>query len=653
MAYAGKKNAAEGEGHELQYFNSTTGAEDSMWVTDDWWNAFNEYSINPSTYSAFVPGSYLKDHGASASSNSDVLDWYNAHTDDGGNPLCALNWHDDWVFGFHHFNQGIRANQYWWGEGTGAQYPNLDFMGGMDQWNHIGVKKHADIKDSRWDADADKAYFSGDYFSDLGTSLDGVSSMLAGKFGEDQSYYETVMNITDGKASYAGLSDLETMEWLGSMVESRDRVWQAATEIFGPVNFTWNDQQMMQYFNQWLNRNRSTPMSHAINFFRFLLGVQHSFINQVTMFYETGGGQGYTMSALDNYAFRKFSVDMGSEWYTGNDIDGDGNITQGKIVSYVKGAIGWNGDIENFLRGNLSSFSFAAQPGDIGLPSSLNGLSADQKTKLKAVKWMLEQWFGATKVQPGYNSIPKWEGYDPDLQWDDPSDYTVMGIPGVGNVRISKTITDPNGVGASYSWDRVFGPFSNGGTAYFLDDGTEVNDYSQIRAINTYLKGQGYSVGYMSPYTSANHPGYVRTQFGGLSYDAIEGHGEAGVVHNNSWAVYVEGQLYLAGYQTDMMRMWNWLSMNAMMKKEYDKDQDNYDEAKERIEWETTEQEKVQGKKQAELIKWQKETTAKTEGKRKQEQADAKNAADRGAKQRNEFSKMVARKAQQSKSKKA
>jgi hypothetical protein len=637
MAYAGKKKAPEGEGQTINYFDND-GVAQTWQVTDDWYNAFNEYGISSALYDKWTID---PDHnplvGTNPTNNSGVVSWLTGHTTSEGYNYHALDYHTTWVFGFNHFNIGIKPDQYWWGEGTGGNFTNVDFIAESGEWNHIGVKKHADQKDARWEAGVGQNNLFGvnDFLQSIGTSWESANAMLNSDQFQGLNYYEMVMNMTNGRPSYKNLNQMGQLQFIATMIESRNRAWQAMSEVFGPVAKTWDDQQMMSHFQTWLNQNRSPVFSHGLDLFRFFFGIQHSFINRVTQFYKDGDmgkHEGYNQSALDSYAFAEFGKDMGGEWYNNADFNGDGSKTRGAIFDYVASQFGWGDDIQNFMKSDIPGFSPTTKPGEIGLPGAFSDYSEAQKAKLRGCKWLAEQWFGAAKSTAAYNNMPKWEGHMPAFDLGNSDHYDVFNIAGVGEVRVSKAVTDPNEA-RSYSWDRVAGPYHKDGSGYIVTTGGDHwSSPEETNLIHDALRGMGYQIGYVTPYTDYyNHYNYARVQFAGLTYRDIMGSGGKMEPYQNSWAVRSEGLLYRSGHQTDMMRLWNWLSNKAMMQKAHEEDKDKYDEAKERIEWEKTISDKAEGKRSAERSQLDRDAANKQQQRQQAQQNELQKSTEKAA----------------------
>jgi len=650
-------------------------------VTDEWYNALNEYSIPENLWEEFYSANdedgknkwnvrYGKEHweGYAPTNNGDVVNYYlndcvnldgdgNPVFDEDGNQVLGgkdpFDYHSDWIFGFNHFNNGLfdSDSEYFWGEKVAGKYANVDFIAEGLEWNHLEEKKPLGLqglyhdlhdiekpKDASLNAAVNQAHFTGEFLSALyGSSETGWEEInnVLNQF-PTSSYYQIVMDATQGKYSYKNLSSEEKMLLVAAMIESRNRVFSISEKIFGPVANTWNDEQMMDHLSTWLSQHANAGNSHAINAFRMLLNVQHQFINTVTMFHEVNPGEGYSMAMLDRYGFWEFAKEIGVEFYKG-----DSDEIEGTIFEHIQSDLGIevSGDIRTFLGydTDLNYLSIHSKPGDIDLTQYLsegllNDLSATQKNKLKAFKWLLEQWFGATKVRAGYNSMPKWEGYTPKISiWDGN-----QGITSIGgwNVIVPESIYDPSSA-RSYAWDRVVGPFNentdlhwghsfglkkNGewGAVYESStwgtgndiDGVNAwqNIISSLRSLEVDGEANPYGMPYISPYANKGiaHKNYTRWQFGNLDSMEICGQGTNNAGFMNSWPVFIEGMLTRYGQKRSKMRLFINTFMGDNERIRFRREQEEYQEKKEDIKNEELAVNKANARMQANRRKQQK-----------------------------------------------
>ncbi|MBU1867815.1 MAG: hypothetical protein KKD13_05010, partial [Candidatus Margulisbacteria bacterium] len=451
-------------------------------------------------------------------------------------------------------------------------------------------------KDASLDTDVNKSFFLTDAFlGAIGSSWPEVNSVL-NKFS-GQSFYQLVMNSTQPDrvgVSYKAMNQRELFLIVAAMIEARNRVHSVAEKIFGSVSLTWDDKQMMAAFDQWMDQNSKSGLSHGVNAFRILFQMQHLFLNEMAMFTATDESRGYSAAVLDRAAFKQFSKDLGGEFYSG--ASGDKGALFGFIESM---GIPMNDEEVNFLRGNLASMNIHTRPEDIPLPDNLKGYGA----KLQAAKWLLEQWFGSNKVVAGYNEMPKAETSGP-LSWDffdKPNEYVAW-----NGLKVPVTISDPNSA-RSYGWDRVSGPYFD----YRYDsrsnnlrktDNSEIQYSSPEWAIAYEALRAQYGLAYLNPNSyndNYNHRNYTRMQFGWLTPQEIMGKSGNIAPYANSWAVYSFGNLMRNGEVKDKMRMNIYTFMEAMEKSRFKRAQDKYEEDKDRIKNEEADIEKRMAKSEA------------------------------------------------------
>ena len=222
-------------------------------VTEEWYNALNEYSIPDHLKDEIYSKEWNPSHGDQnyrPENNTDVINYYENVLNKG-----PWGWHPDWVFGFNHFTQGLYNEdmEYFWGEKVASGY-NVDFIAEGWEWNHLEEKKGLGLaglfedinasgpKDATLDADVDQAYFVGDFLEDLGMAWSDINNVL-NRF-KDYSYYEIVMNAVDPSKvqhSYKSLNPEDLTLLVTAFLESRNRVYSIAEKVFGPVVYTWDD----------------------------------------------------------------------------------------------------------------------------------------------------------------------------------------------------------------------------------------------------------------------------------------------------------------------------------------------------------------------------------------------------------------------------
>lgn len=642
LAYEGKRMAGEKDEntHEVAGWK----------VTDEWYQALNEYTIsNDALYDKVSKNDAYNLAYREGNSNSEKISRSNEE---------ALNKRGDWAYddnlvaGFVHFNNGLDNTEYFWGENAASSLVNADYDAQGNEWNHLekckplglaglGVKSGAELpKDTDLEAEVEQAYFINDFLGSIGSSwgeLEGILDKLSG-----QSYYQMVMNaVQPGKegASYAVLSNRERTILIASMVESRNRVYSIATEVFGPVAATWDDQQMMAHFDDWMAKNYTQGASHGINAFRLILETSHQMLNQIHQFSKTSTDTSYTMSILDRYAFRQYQTDSGMEYF--NKYSAYGNFRpngqhpcsdkKGAIFSFIDEMVGsWaleNDDIRAYLCRPLTvqyRMSFDTTVDQMPDPPGVTGTQARQ---LKSMKWLIEQWFGAsTWIRPNYNDMPKPVAMKPDIElygdFDDyPRDgwgynngggsylegYKVEYIDGQKLYLPSSIAGDRAYSARSLGWDRVAGPFD------FQDEDNLVSDLKGGRIksgtdqwYSLYMGKNGvrdrYTLGYVSPLVPYYdqllnddigwHNTYSRKQFAGLDQQEIMGRQGFVDPYFQSWAVNIEGKLTLKGEKTDKIRLNLFSFMDQAGTQRYKRAKRKYEEDKEDLKYEQAQEEK-------------------------------------------------------------
>ncbi|MFA5035467.1 MAG: hypothetical protein WC500_06790 [Candidatus Margulisiibacteriota bacterium] len=572
-------------------------------LSEEWYQSLNEYTLNDSLANTVYNDAYAnKDHQGDANwkfkTNEEIANKYEAL---GYN---AWNWHTDWIFSTNHFPIGASAGEYFWGEKVGSGLGNVDFIAEGREWNHLEERtpvgglaalfannKTPKDKDASLDADVNRPFFINSFLTSIGSSWDEVNTML-NKY-QNQSFYQLVLNSTQPDrtgASYLSMSDREKFLLVSVMVEARNRVYSISEKIFGPVSLTWDDKQMMAHFDSWMNEHNGSALSHGVNAFRILFEMQHLFLNEMAMFSATDEHRGYSAGVLDRYAFKQFSNDLGARNYQ----DGDFSGGKGALFRFIESmGIPLNSSVMTFLRGNLAGLTINTKPEDIALPSGLQGYGA----KLQAAKWLLEQWFGANKVLAGYNNMPKSETYGPAIDFTKKDQEN--GYVEYNGLKVPWAISNP-GAARSYGWDRVSGPYfdwryDSRSNNFIKTNDEQYQQYSpEWASVYESLKAK-YGLAYLNPNSygdNYNHRNYTRMLIGGLDTQEIAGRSGNLAPYSNSWAVYELGNMIRYGEIKDKARMNVYNFMESAEKFRYKRAQEKFEEEKERINDEESQDEK-------------------------------------------------------------
>ncbi|MFC1570923.1 hypothetical protein ACFL31_00060 [Candidatus Margulisiibacteriota bacterium] len=621
LAFDGKR--IEGSSDEAE------GAHLGDWrVTDEWVEAINEYSV-PDGLTAELFGSDYWGGDAAASgqvfrNNAEVVSYYEGKGED------PWDWHNDWVAGFNNFDKGERKTSYFEGEGVARGVGNADYVAEAHEWNHLEKKKYLGLmsllndydnagpKEESLNADvAQEAFYIGDLLDTLDFSWEEVNSLLQSDKFKDQSYYQIVMNAIDPNRrnnSYKALDESrgEHIQVLAAMIEARNRGFGAMEKIFGSVDQTWNDPAVQASIMSWLGpRTQTMGLSHGINSFRLFYQMQNQFMKMMTLFYEDRPDRVDSAAMLDKYAFWQFVKDLGVEFYFGEnrDPDGDDIITKGSIFEYIERDLGIDFDsdddkakaIRKFLcsETDVPNFSFKTKPGDINISECLPGDENEGHrqelsgvaNKVKAYKWLLEQWFGATKVKSGYNGMPKADVLAPEYDLNDGDDYEWESV-GCWDVKVTPAITQSNGA-RSYGWGKVFGAFHNNvehshGHAFWANDGNGErwieDNTAEWREIYTLLRGKYPGLAYISEQAPEGGPrkNTVQYQFRGLGRNARYGISGNREVYANSGAVFAEGNLARFGEIRDMTKIEVWETLENQEKINFDRAMKKYRRKKEK-----------------------------------------------------------------------
>ncbi|MBN3032705.1 MAG: hypothetical protein JW873_01275 [Candidatus Saganbacteria bacterium] len=708
---AGEEDIKDGTAHDLAGWQ----------ISDEWYQALNEYEIPD----------YLTETIATGRASDSDETVYNRTGDPNWRPknnFEAIEKTGTWAFdgtegnlvaGFTHFNNGL-DKEYFWGENVASSLGNVDYDVQGCEWNHLEERKPLGLagffmdndtrlpKDINLDPDVNRAYFIGDFLASISGSsaagwaeLQGILNKLSG-----QSYYQMVMNgVYDqgpdyrAGSSYAALSAREQTILIAAMVESRNRVYKVASDIFGPVALTWSDRDMIANFKYWMATHYTQGLSHGINAFRLILETSHLMLNQIYQFSKTTNynDAGYPMSMLDRYAFWQYNQASGAEYYNKFRSYGDykansdglhptsdnkGSIF-GLVDSIMRSYTGTgldadeNAAVRNWLCQPLPlqyQLSYDTTVGQMPDPPGAETMDPREVQQLKAMKWLIEQWFGAsTWVRPNYNNMPKPVGLAPSIStWPgvegvfprDGAGYDIQGGKYVElwkeeningkNVLVPQTIYDPNS-SRSYGWDRVGGSFGWGEDNFTTQYGGDIDIWSGTNewyGIYNVLRSKYGNLGYVSPNVPAYntmligmgvnqlgcHNLYTRKQFTGLDEGEVLGRKGFTDPYGNSWAVRIEGDLTQAGKKTDNIRMNIYTTLDKAGTRRYHREEEKYREDKDQ-----QKRDEADEQKQAEKIR----QTQRAEQKHLEQKAMAE-AQQRRKAARNQTEKAGAQKAKKS-----
>jgi hypothetical protein len=211
LAYQGKRYATQ---DEIEGKNGQRAYNEGSWqASQEWEDAFNEFGITDSL-AATVYGSAYNASAANGNykpkTNQESANWYLANS----NATTTWTWRTDWVSGFNHFNVGLTDGDYFWGEKLGKDITNADFVAEAGEWNHLTTKKPwqglASLtagngprpKDHTLDADVDHAVYVDQFLGAINKNWGDMNGVV----GTDLSYYQWVMNATQGKTSWKNLT---------------------------------------------------------------------------------------------------------------------------------------------------------------------------------------------------------------------------------------------------------------------------------------------------------------------------------------------------------------------------------------------------------------------------------------------------------------
>jgi len=575
LIYAGKMH-----GDDVTFTHHSSGGEETLNFSKEWWDAFNEFEITDENSNGSIVdeltkyGLVNKDgdgsiddmlsdlNGDGKITNADTILWHeNDHRDEDG----FRQWRQTWIAGQHHRTDrfgpfGSEDGSGFAGGGMGARFKNIDFVAEANEWNHIGKKNNPEdkIHDSLVE---DQAFFVNDILSRAEKNWNDVKRLLDTKFS-GQSFYEIVMSRSYKTANNGQeLTPEQAFLLVAAMYESRERAWAAMTEAFGPVTLTRNDKAMID----WLDKNslavktNSYVNSHELALFPLFFYIQHSFQNQVTMFYEKNKGDGYNLSALDGERFWEFT---------------------------------------NWAKGQLQMFK-----------DSIDKLSIsdDEKTQRKgAIQDLIDGWFGATDDQ----NKPRWEGYKDVTSgesWVGVNVNTVW-----GNVV---EVKEPEVTSASYGWDRKW----HGEPLVVRISGQENSislsphhqDYMQnwIRIFNAAFGNQSYL---NLRWSGDVHPNYGPPQLFGMNFNEVV----SGYDYMHNWMVHAVGAYFKKGEGMDIVHVMEKCAKRRVAAAEFKKDMRDYLERKEELEQQKAEEEKVAAKAEAKAREERKRQAQKAEAKR-------------------------------------
>lgn len=569
QVYQGKMVAREGEGRLIEHGVLKNAAGDPIlddagheqkirtWVTDEWYAALNEYDVSLEDASRLLQTDEarlrrLYDADADGRiNNAETIKWAEEEgalvvEEDGTERRVTVEdgLGDDrqtWLSGQHHrvgrFGT-LESSAGFAGAGMLSAFKNLEANPGATDWNHINNKSGDDLAAAA--AVADKPYFTKDVLKALYNTRDAdaawlqLNTDLKAIFG-DKSYYEIVMN-----GDYKSLNSADAVKLSVAMYESRQRAWQCMTEIFGDVTDTRSDEAMMAAVDAFMADQNAYTNHHELSLFPMFLYMQHSFQNQVTMYYERGQditaeggrGDGYNNSLLGRDAFYDFVEWMGrenyneeEEIYTGDavDRDGDGKVT-GKLIEF---------------RDSLSS--------------------EDRQRKIDD---FIHNWFGATENE----SAPRWEGYGDYAEYGDYSEeegdwVSVRGLRDFlcrreGEDDLSRvTPTEafiPHINSRAYSWDKKWD--ANDIRIHYAGGGDNIAYVGQFggrtgwNTLHNMISGE--SVINMNA-TAFLHRNYAAAQLDGISSNAVV----AGPAFNQNWVVHALGTFTKNGQYMDMLQV--------------------------------------------------------------------------------------------------
>jgi hypothetical protein len=131
----------------------------------------------------------------------------------------------------------------------------------------------------------------------------GLFQKINGRFNADtRNHYQLIMDQDSG--SLSALSDEDAFLMLGSLFESRSRVYNAMTTLFGDANIT-SDAERIQHIDQWLNNEGAEMSDDSKRIFLMYLGSFRGFFSRTKAL--MGMGTDDIQSPLDKQKFSEFS----------------------------------------------------------------------------------------------------------------------------------------------------------------------------------------------------------------------------------------------------------------------------------------------------------------------------------------------------------
>ena len=566
MVYSGDMIAKEGEGQLIEHGimkdergnilrnPDGTPRKYETWVTNEWWQALNEYGLTTEEARAYAALAGLSDFDDRDEdgriTNADTIVWaddpegFDGFGDFRGDELDNDNTQERdlseskqkrWIAGQHHRTGrftpfGSEADVGMAGASLLKGFKNVKKTVDAADWSHITTKSGASASPEV----AEQSYFlqSSAYNPDfnfltaIGSSWEEVTALfesggpLAGK-----SFYQIVMD-----RSYTELSQKQATLLIAAMYESRERGWACMAEVFGDITESRSDADMIASIDGFFSEHNAYNDHHALSLFPLFLYMQHSYTNQLTMFYEKGNNQGYNASVLDEERFYEFSCWAGTRAYQGaDDADEQTNI----LYQYR---------------------------------DTLGARYGEDSAQYRAVIDLIDRWFGAANVENGRPIYEKYGDRTDGGRWVDIDDYTLTARSARGAARgtVVSWVWQPEVTDASYGWDRKW---SNSNLYYSTDRPADLSargDATYLQPNNNGPSTAGLMVhdwtmvhqrlygdqSKLNPlFYGAVHPNYIASQFAGLSYTQVV----SGPVFASNWAVHAVGMFLKWGEGLDIV----------------------------------------------------------------------------------------------------
>ncbi|MCU0641616.1 MAG: cell envelope integrity protein TolA [Candidatus Margulisbacteria bacterium] len=630
MYCEGTAFADEGEGVALQNGKETTR------VTDDWLKEFNEWGFTIDENDGSEWRQFTDDWKSKAgSSNADdqkmyryyeemkrlakngVVDnevslkaWEASHPGSSG----LNDWRNNWVSGQRHksgsFGPGSneQANVSA-GKNMGLSYKNLDFRVAAGEWNHLSRAKRPGTPDAVGAADANQAYFiNGDEGLGLLSDWTGESwsftrltSWLNSTFG-NKSFYDIVMS-----GAYNGLDATGKMMLTLAMKESSRRIWFMERQVFGPVDQTRNDKQMMTHIDAFVRAHKPYYNYHEISLFTNYFQLQHTVTNHMTAYWEGNKNAGLSLSQLDNMRFWDFSQAMGArqfndylgdyENYRMNDhtpsVDQDSDLASQNLFTWRYTYSGLtqeqydNTDVDELSDAEKQDFlnrkklydkanafikswfgNYYAREanqvnygGDLGIGLAVSGIpvtiGTNDYVQDKEGKW----------VAIGYGEFggPGGADFTEDIKWTP--------VNGAYVYNVHKYAAEQRT--AAYGYDRKFADSviliannGSGGGATRLSPNDETVYW---RSIVSSLYGVTMNTKQNEDYY---HPAYSGMQFVGLNSTTAT----SGTAYTKNWVVHLLGQLYKSGNGMGLRLAGERAHVRKANEREYNQDKEDFTE---------------------------------------------------------------------------